>query len=118
MGNLSEHFNREEFACKCGCGMNTVDYALLSILEDIREEFGQPITITSGCRCKNYNTQIDGAKNSQHLYSKAADFTVKDVEPELIQQWLDVNAPNNLGIGYGKTFTHLDVRDEKARWSY
>ena len=76
MGDLSEHFSREEMACKCGCGLDTVDAELLSLLEKIRAHFDRPITINSGCRCEAHNRAVGGSKNSQHLIGRAADIVV------------------------------------------
>ena len=61
---ISKHFKREEFACKCGCGQDTVDHSLIEILERVREFFGKPITITSGNRCTTHNKKIGGASGS------------------------------------------------------
>ena len=54
MGDVSDNFSRSEFACKCGCGFNSVDVALLDALEQVREKFG-PVSITSGNRCPKHN---------------------------------------------------------------
>tara|TARA_R110000803_G_scaffold54585_1_gene111313 strand:- start:3356 stop:3703 length:348 start_codon:yes stop_codon:yes gene_type:complete len=110
----SKYFKREEFACKCGCGFDTVDFALVRGLDKIREHFDKPITINSGCRCKTYNASINGAKNSQHMLGRAADIVVKDIDTPLIAE-----LANNLGFGgiHAYTnFTHVDTRNEKARW--
>ena len=48
---LSDNFSRTEFACKCGCGFDTVDSLTLEALESIRKHFNKPVTVTSGCRC-------------------------------------------------------------------
>ena len=45
MGDLSANFNRAEFACKCGCGFDTVDAKLIDYVQQIREYFAVPITI-------------------------------------------------------------------------
>ena len=55
MGDLSEHFSRAEFECRCSCGYNTVDYGLIMVLEQARRHFNQPIKINSGCRCPTYH---------------------------------------------------------------
>ena len=67
MGDISKHFNRAEFACKDGCGFDTVDAELLAKLEEIREHFDQPVIINSACRCHDHNAVIGGTENSQHL---------------------------------------------------
>ena len=49
------------------------------ILQPIRDEFKQPIVVSSGFRCKKLNTLVGGAKNSDHVYGCAADIhTVSD----------------------------------------
>ena len=115
MGDLSEHFSRHEFACKCGCGFDTVDAELLKVLEIIRNHFDRPITINSGCRCLRYNSRIGGANTSQHLLGRAADIDVKGIDPALVQE-LAVQLGVG-GIGKYKTFTHIDTRVGHARWA-
>lgn len=46
---------------------------LASVLDDIREDIDQPISITSGFRCVSVNSHYKGAKNSLHLVGRAAD---------------------------------------------
>lgn len=113
-GQLSEHFHRDEFACRCGCGFDTVDAELLQVLEKVREFFEQPVTITSGCRCPRYNYKVGGSEHSQHLYGRAADIQVRHVEPMVVQEYLlQLGAP---GLGHYTTFTHVDTRTGHARW--
>ena len=54
----SKYFKRSEFACKCGCGFDTVDYELVKVLEYIREHFDRPLQINSGCRCATHNRTL------------------------------------------------------------
>lgn len=115
--NISQHFKRSEFACKCGCGQDTVDYGLVLALETLRNVFGSPVIIGSGNRCHSYNKKIGGAKNSQHLRGKAADFVVIGVSPAEIYHYLCCVFPHSYGIGKYRGFTHFDVRDNKSRWS-
>lgn len=117
MGDLNKYFSREEFACKCGCGFDTVDYDLLSVLTDIREHFNAPVHINSACRCEAHNANEGGSKNSQHLIGKAADIVVAaGCDPVLICRYLNLAYPDMFGIGKYETFTHVDVRSKKARW--
>jgi len=78
MGDLSKHFSRHEFACKCGCGRDTIDTETLKLCEIVREFVGQPVTVTSGHRCEAHNRRVGGGTRSQHLYGRAADLTVTD----------------------------------------
>ena len=115
MSKVSKHFSREEFACKCGCGFDTVDIELVGMLEAIREQFGQPITVTSGCRCMAHNEAVGGGHNSQHLKGRAADIIVRDVDPQDVAAFADIGcgAP---GLGRYSTFTHIDSHCGVARW--
>ena len=116
MGDLSAHFSRWEFACKCGCGLDTVDAKLLEMLEVVRQHFDAKVTITSGARCAVYNREIGGYPLSQHKLGRAADIVVEGVEPLRVQVYCGSIWPNQFGIGCYKRFTHLDSRNEKARW--
>lgn len=116
MGNLSKNFNREEFECSCGCGFNTVDYELVNVLEDVREKFGKPITINSGCRCDDYNRSIGGAYESKHKYGIAADIVVGDTDADVVYFYLEDKYKDKYGVGRYNGRTHIDVRREKARW--
>ena len=116
MGDLSQNFNRSEFACKCGCGFDTVDAELILILEDLRGHFGTPVVITSGCRCKAHNEREGGSPGSQHLYGRAADFTVVGVPAQSVHAYLMAKYLDSYGIGTYPSWTHVDTRNQKARW--
>ena len=111
-----KYFKRKEFVCKCGCGFDTVDYMLAIVLDDLRANFGVPITITSGCRCKKHNKNEGGSKNSQHISGKASDLKVKGVKPRKVFDYLDKKYPNKFGLGLYNNRIHIDVRNKKARW--
>lgn len=114
--NLSKHFQRSEFACKCHCGFSTVDAELLNTLERVRDYFNSPVTINSGCRCYNHNSNIGGSSHSKHCFGIAADFTVKDHTPEEVYEFINRYEPESYGLGLYKSWVHLDVRSTKARW--
>lgn len=113
---LNKYFKRSEFACRCGCGTSTVDAELLQVITDVREHFGSPVVINSGHRCAKHNSSVGGAKNSVHLTGKAADIRVIGMSPGNVRRYLENTYPDKYGIGGYATFTHIDVRDGKARW--
>ncbi len=115
MTQLSKHFKRAEFACRCNCGQDTVDAGLLTVLEKVREHFGVPVTVNSGNRCKAYNTQVGGANKSQHLISRAADITIEGIDSAAVYAWID--GWHVGGLGSYATFTHIDSRKHHARWN-
>jgi len=115
-GYLSENFKVTEFSCK---GSRTLpkgmpDPKLLELLEKIREHFNAPITINSGYRSPRHNRDIGGAENSYHVKGMAADIVVQGVPASKVYNYLNVFHEG--GLGRYKTFTHVDVRDGKARW--
>lgn len=116
MGDLTKNFSRSEFACKCGCGYDTVDFETVTILQEVSDEFGEPVKITSGCRCFHHNKMVGGKPSSQHLLGRAADIQVKNVDPAAVYEFLNRKYPNKLGLGEYDTFTHVDTRTGKARW--
>lgn len=117
MGDLSKHFNRAEFACKDGCGRDTIDHETLLVLEDLRKHFDAPVRISSGYRCPARNKAVGGSPGSQHLYGRAADVTVDGAKPSEVADYLDHKYPGRYGIGRYATFTHLDTRTGSgARW--
>ena len=117
MGDLTRNFSRSEFACKCGCGFDTVDFKLPFILQDVRDHFDKSVAITSGCRCLDHNEAVGGKSNSQHVKGRAADIVVADTPPEDVQMYLLYKYPDMFGIGEYNTFTHIDTRSNgPARW--
>lgn len=115
MGDLNQYFSRSEFACKCGCGYDTVDALLLEALREIRIAFGEPVHVTSAARCENHNANVGGGLKSQHLLGRAADIQVRDTEPDDVADYAEA-----LGLSVGRydTFTHVDTRSgPPARWS-
>lgn len=119
MGDLSPHFSRHEFACKDGCGRDSIDYATLRVLEEVREHFGVPVTINSAYRCANHNKAVGGASGSQHLYGRAADIVVQGVKPSVVADWVESGPLKGRGgVGRYSSFTHVDSRTNgPARWS-
>ena len=120
MGDLSLHFNRAEFACRCGCGFGTrvgdVSQALVRVLEQIRMQFDAPVAVVSGCRCSKHNRSVGGAIASQHVRGTAADIKVQGVSPKSVADWLSAAYPRTYGIGRYRTWTHIDVRLSPSRW--
>ena len=114
---ISQHFSREEFTCHCGCGFDTVDCGLLNILEMVRQHFHAALAINSAARCLEYNRKIGSKDTSQHVLGKAADITVKGVAPKEVADFVESKTPDIGGIGRYKGFTHVDVRDKRARWN-
>lgn len=118
MGDISQHFDRKEFACRCGCGFDTVDAELVTVLEDLRIRLrGRPIRVNSGCRCVRHNAKVGGVENSVHRTGKAADIVVQGLDADTVADCLEELYPDKYGIGRYPNFVHIDVRPVKARWN-
>lgn len=116
MGDLSQHFDRKEFRCKCNrCKQDTVDHELIIVLEWLRRRTGASITISSGNRCYEHNIMVGGAPKSKHLFSIAADIKVKGHDPSEIYRLLDEQYPNKYGLKQYSSWVHVDVRMGKWR---
>lgn len=113
-----KNFKVREFACR-HCGEIKIDINLLLKLEELRRAIGnRPIIINSGYRCPTHNKKVGGAKNSQHLYGKAADIRVNGMNPRTLEKYADtVFANGGVGMG-GQDFVHVDTRGHRARWRY
>jgi len=111
------YFNNREFACHCGCETeHYIPQKLMDILNNVRIHFGKPVIITSGHRCETHNRKIGGVSNSQHILGKAADIMVRGVSAEEVHKYIISQCGESYGVGKYKTFTHIDIRKEKARW--
>jgi uncharacterized protein YcbK (DUF882 family) len=106
---ISLHFRRAEFACKCGCGFDTVDTELLNCLETLRTFTGK-IKITSGCRCGSHNRAVGGKVASYHLQGRAVDIIVESSTPGMVYDILTSLYTDSYGIILYPTFVHFDTR--------
>ncbi len=119
MGDISRHFNRSEFGCKCSyedCEDIAVDVELVKVLEEVREHFGRAVTINSSYRCEDHNKYVGGAPKSKHRLGIAADIVVRNIHPHKVYEFLNSKYPEQYGMGKYNTFTHIDVRSYCARW--
>ena len=88
----TKNFRPEEFRCGCGrkycTGYPTyMKPAELVNLQTIRSHYGKSMTITSGMRCRGFNSSLRGSStNSKHLTGQAADFYMAGVTDTLARR--------------------------------
>lgn len=75
-----KEFTKSDTATKLGIPnepnkeqVRNIECLVESILDPLREEYGKPIVVSSGFRCKKLNHAIGGALTSQHCKGQAAD---------------------------------------------
>jgi len=120
MGDISPHFSRHEFVCKCGCGFFIKDAMLFCRLELMREAMGIPIIINSGCRCEPYNTLVGGNKASEHMDGQAADIRVTGsiLRDKVVKLSYEVGFRRR---GVANSFVHVDtdiMKPQDRLWLY
>lgn len=123
---LTNNFTKSEFDCKCGCDMPTdVLYnvqKLANQLQYLRNLADKPIKINSAYRCVKHNKSIGGSVNSQHIQGKASDIVIKGINPDdtadLLEKLISEGDMLQGGLGKYNTFTHYDIRGNKARWNF
>ena len=84
-----KNFEPEEFKCECGGRYctgypNYMKMNQLRHLQSIRDHWKRPITVTSGLRCRGWNSYLGGSiVNSKHLCGSATDFYMRGVTDTL-----------------------------------
>ena len=117
---LSNNFNVSEFACHGSgcCSTVKIDSKLVIYLQQIRDHFNAPVTITSGYRCEKHNKSVNGATSSRHIKGQAADIVVKGVSPAKVAAYAESIGVLGIGLYEGSdgNFVHIDTRTTKAFW--
>ena len=107
-----KYFTRAEFRCPCGrCGGFPVEPAeyLVRLLDQVREYFGAPITISSGVRCQAHNDELPGSvPNSYHVKGKAVDFCVRGKTSAQVMAYIKT-LPVHYAYAIDGNYVHMDV---------
>lgn len=121
----ARYFKESEFACKCGCGLTSINDILIYSLDEFRDRLRMPIIVTSGVRCEAYNKRVEGTPCSYHVPrefggTRAVDITVPGLElMHLYEAVTRYGGFSGVGIYPHQNFLHLDMRDGsggEARW--
>ena len=115
MGDLTANFSRSEFQCPC-CGLDDIELGVVELCQEVRDHYGVPVKVTSGCRCPAHNAAVGGSSGSRHKECDAADIVVEGVDAADVQELCDALVGDDGGVGSYDTFTHVDLRGWRARW--
>jgi len=145
MGDIRKNISRYEMACQCGCGSDACDTTLMDTLQITTDHFAWKykakgrvlLEITGPNRCVRHNeriqmevaerkkrTYVPYSSKSQHIYSKAADFTLwllvggkkEMITPSEVYDFIDLEWPDKYGLGLYHNRCHVDSRANRARW--
>lgn len=112
VAKYSKNFQPEEFRCGCG-GRFCSGYPSymkkneLKHIQAIRDHFHEPMVVTCGLRCKEWNSRLVGSSNkSKHLEGRAVDFYMKGVTDTLPRRtaaigWIKKLPNHNYTYGNG-----------------
>lgn len=91
---------------------------LIDVLEAARQEYEQPIIITSGYRCPAYNATF--GRGPEHMRGEAADIKCLS-DPERMKLIRILTGLGVRRIGIGPNFIHVGVSTALAQdvmWTY
>ncbi len=114
---LTDNFYRDEFACRCGCGFDAISLLLVNRLQQVRDEIGNPIKITSGCRCTAHNKWEGGDSLSSHLIGHAVDISCTHSNKRMTL--LPVICRFFRRVGVKESYIHIDIdpsKDQDVLW--
>lgn len=109
------YFSKAEFRCRCQrpeCdALPEVKQLLLDRLNVLRYRVGRPLIVTSGLRCKFWNTVKGGAVDSEHLTGEAADIAAgnDDQRYRLLRANFAELTPLFTRFGLNTSFIHFGV---------
>lgn len=119
--HYSAHFSRRELDCRCSCDAPPEvekNLAQLAVhLEALRAALGCPIIVHCAYRCPKHNAAIGGAKNSQHMYGTACDFSTKKHTPKQAYKVAETITRFREGGMHAYSWgTHVDIGPGPRRW--
>ena len=116
-----KYFNYEEFDSPDIQGSGQLmDEKILSMLDEVREMYGKPISINSGYRTVRHNANVGGKANSSHLKGLAVDIACSTSR----DRYSLLEALKSVGfnrIGIANSFIHVDIdsnKSDKVVWVY
>jgi peptidase M15-like protein len=118
MGDISKHFSRRDFNCKCGqCNKEfKISLTLVGVLEAIREHFNKRIEILTGHICEEENTRQGRVKKDYHMLGKAAKITVLNAPLNKVFQYMEtISQIHGLGYDPQKKLIYFDLRDKNEK---
>ena len=115
---LTEHFNVQEFRCKCGSDHDIlIDDNLPAYLEKLFSALDlSAITINSGHRCAAHDKAVGGSGTGFHVFGQAADICCINKSGVLVSSKIVSCAAQSIGFGGIANIdssyhnTHVDVR--------
>ena len=117
-----KYFQESELACPT-TGIMQLQEGFDNDLDELREAYGYPIAVTSGCRTEEHNKWLQSrgypaSSNSLHLIDNEKHGTdtcaidMKRPDGVLLVKLFKVALERGWTVGLAKTFVHLDKREK------
>ena len=102
------NFKPEELECS-HCQTLMIHSGLMNLIQKARDDLG-PLSITSGYRCSEHNSNVSKTgPTGPHTTGMAADISVKDSQHR--KKLITYFANKVTGLGIAKSFIHIDLLD-------
>ena len=114
MSSLTANFSVAEMQCKCGCETCEMDPEFMDILQNIREDIGKPMKVTSGFRCMAHNQAVShSGKAGPHTTGKAADIQISGHDAFDLIEIAQAHGITGIGLDqkgdHNRRYIHLDA---------
>jgi uncharacterized protein YcbK (DUF882 family) len=116
------YFKAKEFNCH-HCGKNHMNYAFVTLIDELRHRCGFPFIVTSGYRCPEYNQMVSTTgEDGPHTTGKAVDISVSHEQCTKVLEHALTMPFRGYGLnqkGNGR-FIHIDcvLRSQRMIWTY
>ena len=113
-----KYFEESEFS-----EFNKMDPVLLAMLDDLREEYGYPIKLTSTYRSPDHPIEAKKSKPGEHTYGAAVDIACIGGEAtfKLVKAAIEIGF-TRIGISRKNNFVHVGIgypgAPETTIWTY
>lgn len=113
-----KYFEESEFS-----EFNKMDPVLLAMLDDLREEYGYPIKLTSTYRSPDHPIEAKKPKPGEHAYGAAVDIACVGGEAtfKLVKAAIEIGF-TRIGISRKNNFVHVGIgypgAPETTIWTY
>lgn len=122
---MAKHFDLDEIACHCGCGIANTSPKLEAMADLARDLYGGPLYANSWCRCPHHNEEVGGSRTSSHISTQvkqctAIDFAIRPgIDRSRLASALLKAGFNRLGIGHGLIHADCDpAKPANEIWFY
>ena len=108
-----QYFSMEELTCHCGCGRMEMKDDFMRKLVALRDDLQVPLYVTSGYRCKKWNTHVSTTGDTgPHTTGRAVDIRIAGADAYKLVRHALMHEFTGIGLKqrgpWSDRFIHLD----------